>query len=129
MRNREIGDDDYENSRKYPHHRRGRRSDQYISGGQIGKAVGEGPHQKPDLSVEAKGGRAPYSSECTHAERGGGIHEKTLIYVDRENDGSGSLKRYKKDSFYWYRKVIASNGADLQEPVGEKVPIQGTNGS
>ena len=32
----------------------------------------------------------------------------------RENDGSGSLKRYKKDSFYWYQKVIASNGADLQ---------------
>ncbi len=37
-----------------------------------------------------------------------------FIYIDRENDGSGSLKRYKKDSFYWYQKVIASNGADLQ---------------
>ena len=37
-----------------------------------------------------------------------------FIYVDRQNDGSGSLKRYKKDSFYWYKKVIASNGEDLE---------------
>ncbi|GAB2550877.1 6-phospho-beta-glucosidase [Gracilibacillus alcaliphilus] len=33
-----------------------------------------------------------------------------FIYVDRDNDGKGSLKRYKKDSFYWYRELIASNG-------------------
>lgn len=36
-----------------------------------------------------------------------------FIYVDRNNDGSGTLKRYKKDSFYWYKKLIASNGEDL----------------
>lgn len=30
-----------------------------------------------------------------------------FIYVDRENDGSGSMKRIKKDSFYWYQNVIA----------------------
>ena len=35
------------------------------------------------------------------------------IYVDRNNDGSGSLDRLKKDSFYWYQKAIASNGEDL----------------
>jgi 6-phospho-beta-glucosidase len=33
-----------------------------------------------------------------------------FIYVDRNNDGSGSLKRYKKKSFDWYKKVIESNG-------------------
>ncbi|MDO4648691.1 MAG: glycoside hydrolase family 1 protein [Eubacteriales bacterium] len=33
-----------------------------------------------------------------------------FIYVDRNNDGSGTMKRYKKDSFYWYKKVIESNG-------------------
>ena len=33
-----------------------------------------------------------------------------LIYVDKNNDGSGTLNRYKKDSFYWYKKVIESNG-------------------
>lgn len=36
-----------------------------------------------------------------------------FIYVDRNNDGTGSLKRYRKKSFYWYKRVIASNGEDL----------------
>ena len=36
-----------------------------------------------------------------------------FIYVDRGNDGSGTLKRSKKDSFYWYKKVIESNGTQL----------------
>ena len=27
-----------------------------------------------------------------------------FIYVDRNNDGSGTLKRSKKDSFDWYKK-------------------------
>ena len=36
-----------------------------------------------------------------------------MIYVDKQNDGSGTLKRMKKDSFYWYQKVIASDGQDL----------------
>lgn len=36
-----------------------------------------------------------------------------FIYVDRKEDGSGSLKRYKKKSFEWYRDVISSNGAVL----------------
>ncbi|MDQ0361465.1 6-phospho-beta-glucosidase [Breznakia pachnodae] len=33
-----------------------------------------------------------------------------MIYVDRNNDGSGTLKRSTKDSFYWYKQVIESNG-------------------
>lgn len=36
-----------------------------------------------------------------------------FIYVDRANDGSGSLKRMKKDSYDWYRQVILSNGEKL----------------
>lgn len=36
-----------------------------------------------------------------------------FIYVDRNNDGSGSYKRYKKDSFGWYKKVIETNGEEL----------------
>lgn len=36
-----------------------------------------------------------------------------FIYVDKNNDGSGTLERYKKDSFYWYQKCIKSNGEDL----------------
>ena len=33
-----------------------------------------------------------------------------FIYVDRNNDGSGSLKRYPKKSFYWYKDLIEANG-------------------
>ncbi|WP_258804181.1 glycoside hydrolase family 1 protein [Pseudarthrobacter sp. NS4] len=36
-----------------------------------------------------------------------------FIYVDRNDDGSGTLERYRKKSFGWYRDVIASNGASL----------------
>ncbi|MEW4353563.1 glycoside hydrolase family 1 protein [Streptococcus pneumoniae] len=36
-----------------------------------------------------------------------------LIYVNRHDDGSGDLKRYRKQSFYWYKDVIASNGENL----------------
>ena len=36
-----------------------------------------------------------------------------FVYVDYQDDGTGDGKRLKKDSFDWYRKVIASNGEDL----------------
>ena len=36
-----------------------------------------------------------------------------FIYVDRNDDGSGTLARWRKKSFYWYRDVIASNGGSL----------------
>lgn len=36
-----------------------------------------------------------------------------FIYVDCDDQGNGSFKRYKKDSFDWYRKVIESNGETL----------------
>lgn len=36
-----------------------------------------------------------------------------FIYVDRNDDGTGTLARYKKKSFAWYKKVIASNGQSL----------------
>lgn len=37
-----------------------------------------------------------------------------FIYVDRNDDGSGTMARYRKKSFYWYRDVIASNGVSLK---------------
>ena len=36
-----------------------------------------------------------------------------FIYVDRDNEGNGTLKRTKKKSFDWYKQVIARNGEDL----------------
>lgn len=37
-----------------------------------------------------------------------------FIYVDRNDDGTGTLERYRKKSFGWYREVIAGNGASLR---------------
>lgn len=37
-----------------------------------------------------------------------------FIYVDLDDDGNGSMNRYKKDSFDWYKQVIATNGASLE---------------
>jgi 6-phospho-beta-glucosidase len=36
-----------------------------------------------------------------------------FIYVDVDDDGNGSYARSRKDSFYWYKKCIASRGTDL----------------
>ncbi len=40
-----------------------------------------------------------------------------VIYVDRDEDDekakTAEMKRYRKDSFYWYKNVIASNGEKL----------------
>lgn len=37
-----------------------------------------------------------------------------FIYVDRNDDGTGTLNRYRKKSFGYYRDVIASNGVALR---------------
>ena len=47
------------------------------------------------------------SSTCEMSKRYG------FIYVDRDNYGNGTQKRFKKDSFAYYHQVIRSNGEDL----------------
>ncbi|NKF07275.1 6-phospho-beta-glucosidase [Clostridium gasigenes] len=37
-----------------------------------------------------------------------------FIYVDKDNNGKGTLARSKKKSFNWYKKVIKTNGEDLK---------------
>ena len=37
-----------------------------------------------------------------------------FVYVDRDNDGKGTLRRSKKKSFEWYKKVIETNGENLE---------------
>ena len=37
-----------------------------------------------------------------------------FIYVDKDNEGNGTLERRKKKSFYWYKKVVESNGEKLE---------------
>ena len=36
-----------------------------------------------------------------------------FIYVDQDDLGQGTLERRRKDSFYWYQKVIATNGENM----------------
>ena len=36
-----------------------------------------------------------------------------FVYVNKFDDGTGDLSRRRKDSFYWYQKVIKTNGEDL----------------
>lgn len=36
-----------------------------------------------------------------------------LIYVDCNDKGQGTLKRYPKDSYYYYQKIIQTNGDSL----------------
>lgn len=37
-----------------------------------------------------------------------------FIYVDKDNDGNGTMKRIPKKSFNWYKKVIETNGENLK---------------
>ena len=37
-----------------------------------------------------------------------------FIYVDRDNEGKGTLARSRKKSSYWYKEVIATNGASVK---------------
>ena len=36
-----------------------------------------------------------------------------FVYVDRDKQGNGTMKRSKKDSFYWYKNCIATQGRDI----------------
>ena len=49
-----------------------------------------------------------------------------FIYVDRDDEGNGTLERSKKKSFYWYKKVIETNGMDLSSSnleIQEPTPV------
>ena len=46
-------------------------------------------------------------STCQMSKRYG------FIYVDIDDEGHGTFNRYRKDSFNWYKKVIQTNGEDL----------------
>lgn len=37
----------------------------------------------------------------------------STYYRKNVTNGTGDMSRHRKDSFYWYKKVIATNGGDL----------------
>lgn len=62
-------------------------------------------------------GYCPWSALDLVSTREGISKRYGFIYVDRNEDDEAAktapMKRYRKDSFYWYQRVIASNGEDL----------------
>lgn len=62
-------------------------------------------------------GYCPWSAVDLVSTREGITKRYGFIYVDRDEDDekakTAEMKRYRKDSFYWYKKVIASNGEEL----------------
>ena len=64
-------------------------------------------------------GYCPWSAMDLVSTREGITKRYGFIYVDRDEDDekakTSEMKRYRKDSFYWYKKVIASNGEDLSD--------------
>lgn len=61
-----------------------------------------------DLGVNMIG-YLTWSATDLYSTREGFDKRYGFVYVDRDDD----LKRHRKDSFHWYQRVIASNGADL----------------
>lgn len=58
-------------------------------------------------------GYCPWSAIDLVSTHEGIVKRYGFIYVDREEFDLKTLDRYRKDSFYWYKKVIATNGQDL----------------
>lgn len=59
-------------------------------------------------------GYLPWSALDLIALSTGSIEKRYgFIYVDKDDSGNGTLKRIPKKSFYWYKKVIETNGKDL----------------
>lgn len=74
---------------------------------QVGKAIDEG--------VEVMGYTSWGCIDLVSASTAQMSKRYGFIYVDRNDDGSGSLNRYKKKSFNWYKEVIETNGGSLKE--------------
>jgi len=58
-----------------------------------------------------------WSAHDLHSTREGFVKRYGFIYVDRYEHTLRTLNRYKKKSFHWYKKVIATNGDDLENDV------------
>lgn len=58
-------------------------------------------------------GYSPWSALDLISTHEGFLKRYGFIYINRNNESELDLARYKKNSFFWYRKVIDSNGADL----------------
>ena len=60
-------------------------------------------------------GYSPWSAIDLISTHQGCTKRYGFIYVNRDEFDLKDLRRIRKDSFFWYKKVIASNGADLED--------------
>ena len=60
-------------------------------------------------------GYCPWSAIDLISTHEGMVKRYGFIYVNRDEFDLKTMDRYRKDSFYWYKKVIATNGADLSD--------------
>ena len=58
-------------------------------------------------------GYCPWSAIDLISTHEGMVKRYGFIYVDLDDEGHGTMNRYRKKSFYWYKKVIETNGEDL----------------
>ncbi|MFT3942471.1 MAG: glycoside hydrolase family 1 protein [Ancrocorticia sp.] len=58
-------------------------------------------------------GYCPWSAIDLISTHEGFLKRYGFIYVNRDNESEKDLARIKKKSFYWYRKVIESDGENL----------------
>ena len=58
-------------------------------------------------------GYSPWSAIDLISTHEGMVKRYGFIFVNRDEFDLKDMKRYRKDSFYWYKKVIASKGEDL----------------
>lgn len=58
-------------------------------------------------------GYSPWSAIDLISTHEGMVKRYGFIYVNRDEFDLKDMKRYRKDSFYWYKKVISSKGEDL----------------
>ncbi|MGM0110224.1 glycoside hydrolase family 1 protein [Enterococcus sp. DIV0187] len=73
---------------------------------QIGEAILDGV---PVMGYQPWSGLYIISASTSEMEKRYGF-----IYIDQDNLGYGSKRRVKKNSFFWYQKVIESNGDNLE---------------
>lgn len=68
-----------------------------------------------DDGVDVFGYAAWGPIDCVSAASAEMTKRYGFVYVDRNQDGTGTLERYRKKSFSWYGSVIRSNGEALDE--------------
>lgn len=62
-------------------------------------------------------GYLTWSAFDLHSTREGFVKRYGFVYVDRHEHDLRTLDRFRKKSFYWYKKVISSNGEDLENNI------------